>query len=196
MVQRRCRQSSGKRRSSHGHCCVDTVYLIQTPEHLSFHQQRRRLRCGSSTVPLEKVTNSPNELHKDCFRRRLNGRCKAVLTHQLTLNAIMEPFSPLRSDAETARTQHRVSVPVCHPSLSLFFTFAVFLNVTFFLNTRILEYVFLVCSITLGFTQNKPVDVRFSVSCVVREPLRQQVSGRKTKEKAGESGVAFRTTPL
>ena len=89
----------------------------------------------------------------------------------------MEPFVPLPSDARTAWTQHRVSVPVCH----LLFCSVLECDI---LNTRILEYVFLKCSINFGFIQNK-VLTSVSVSLVLCGPLRQQFQGERRREWCG-----------
>lgn len=91
--------------------------------------------------------------------------------------------------------------------LYLSFTFSFFSFFLFFfcsvlecdiLSTRILEYVFLMCSIDLGFPQNKLL-TSVSASLALRGPSRQQLQGRR-REEPGEGGVVhtggFSTTLL
>lgn len=92
----------------------------------------------------------------------------------------MEPFSPLfRVTLKPAGTQHRVSLPV---SPSLYFCSLLECDI---LNTRVLEFVFLMCSTNLGLTQTKLL-VSDSASLVLGGPSRQQFQGRRHRRNQEE----------
>lgn len=192
--QRRCRQSSGKRRNSHSQCCFDCLFNTNS---------RGFLFTNTSTVPsaavwflnspLEKVTTDQIVSQRlfQTFAKWTLWSCSYTETDiKCNSGAIFPPSEWLWNSSDSASCFCTCLSP------SLYFCSVLECDI---LNTCILEYVFLMCSINFAFTQNK-VLTSVSVSLVLCGPLRQQFQGKRHRRKPGESGAVhttgFRTTPL
>lgn len=147
-------------------------HLFNTNSRGFLSRQRADGAVGCTAVSQQssgKSDQQTKQFHQDCLRHFLSEHCEVVLTHKTTLNAIMEPLTPppLQGDTNTAQSQHSVLV--------------------FHLYSRILEYVFLRCAISLIFSHR--ASVCFGVCCRVAWTVKAAVSRRRPQEKPGDSGV-------